>query len=116
MASSLFVSLLARTKLGHGLLSGQYSKPPVKSELIEQVMKEEHKVCVPVCHVTMYVFPCAMLTCMCPCVPCYHVCVPICHVNMYVSPCAMLPCMWVDFDQQWEFTVLAKGCCQFSEL
>nr|XP_054335420.1 ubiquitin carboxyl-terminal hydrolase 13 isoform X3 [Pongo pygmaeus] len=31
------------TKLGHGLLSGQYSKPPVKSELIEQVMKEEHK-------------------------------------------------------------------------
>uniref|UniRef100_A0A2K5D6T3 Ubiquitin carboxyl-terminal hydrolase 13 n=1 Tax=Aotus nancymaae TaxID=37293 RepID=A0A2K5D6T3_AOTNA len=34
---------LARTKLGHGLLSGQYSKPPVKSELIEQVMKEEHK-------------------------------------------------------------------------
>ncbi|KAK2496028.1 hypothetical protein MC885_009231, partial [Smutsia gigantea] len=32
------------TKLGHGLLSGQYSKPPVKSELIEQVMKEENKV------------------------------------------------------------------------
>ncbi|XP_077204433.1 ubiquitin carboxyl-terminal hydrolase 13 isoform X2 [Paroedura picta] len=30
-------------KLGHGLLSGQYSKPPVKAELIEQVMKEEHK-------------------------------------------------------------------------
>ncbi|KAK1168598.1 ubiquitin carboxyl-terminal hydrolase 13-like isoform X1 [Acipenser oxyrinchus oxyrinchus] len=30
-------------KMGHGLLSGQYSKPPVKSELIEQVMKEEHK-------------------------------------------------------------------------
>ncbi|MGH0121219.1 UNVERIFIED_CONTAM: hypothetical protein FKN15_071559 [Acipenser sinensis] len=30
-------------KLGHGLLSGQYSKPPVKSELIEQVIKEEHK-------------------------------------------------------------------------
>ncbi|XP_026522936.1 ubiquitin carboxyl-terminal hydrolase 13 [Notechis scutatus] len=30
-------------KLGHGLLSGQYSKPPVKSELIEQVMKEQHK-------------------------------------------------------------------------
>ncbi|NXN58345.1 UBP13 hydrolase, partial [Rynchops niger] len=30
-------------KLGHGLLSGQYSKPPMKSELIEQVMKEEHK-------------------------------------------------------------------------
>ncbi|KAM9007399.1 ubiquitin carboxyl-terminal hydrolase 13 isoform 2-T2 [Ara ararauna] len=29
-------------KLGHGLLSGQYSKPPMKSELIEQVMKE-HK-------------------------------------------------------------------------
>lgn len=55
MASSLFVSLLSRTKLGHGLLSGQYSKPPVKSELIEQVMKEEHKVCVPVCHVAMYV-------------------------------------------------------------
>uniref|UniRef100_A0A8B9TNV7 Ubiquitin carboxyl-terminal hydrolase n=1 Tax=Anas platyrhynchos TaxID=8839 RepID=A0A8B9TNV7_ANAPL len=32
-----------RAKLGHGLLSGQYSKPPMKSELIEQVMKEEHK-------------------------------------------------------------------------
>ncbi|CAG08062.1 unnamed protein product, partial [Tetraodon nigroviridis] len=31
-------------KLGHGLLSGQYSKPPMKSELIEQVMNEEHKV------------------------------------------------------------------------
>ncbi|TWW57978.1 Ubiquitin carboxyl-terminal hydrolase 13 [Takifugu flavidus] len=30
-------------KLGHGLLSGQYSKPPMKSELIEQVMNEEHK-------------------------------------------------------------------------
>ncbi|KAM5165142.1 ubiquitin carboxyl-terminal hydrolase 13 [Mantella aurantiaca] len=30
-------------KLGYGLLSGQYSKPPVKCELIEQVMKEEHK-------------------------------------------------------------------------
>ncbi|NXF02087.1 UBP13 hydrolase, partial [Smithornis capensis] len=30
-------------KLGHGLLSGQYSKPPMKAELIEQVMKEEHK-------------------------------------------------------------------------
>ncbi|XP_007422845.1 ubiquitin carboxyl-terminal hydrolase 13 isoform X2 [Python bivittatus] len=30
-------------KLGHGLLSGQYSKPPGKSELIEQVMKEQHK-------------------------------------------------------------------------
>uniref|UniRef100_A0A8C2CZP2 Ubiquitin carboxyl-terminal hydrolase n=1 Tax=Cyprinus carpio TaxID=7962 RepID=A0A8C2CZP2_CYPCA len=30
-------------KLGHGLLSGQYSKPPMKSELIEQVMKEEYK-------------------------------------------------------------------------
>ncbi|KAH0624178.1 hypothetical protein JD844_007660 [Phrynosoma platyrhinos] len=30
-------------KLGHGLLSGQYSKPPTKSELIEQVMKEEQK-------------------------------------------------------------------------
>ncbi|KAG7456899.1 hypothetical protein MATL_G00240820 [Megalops atlanticus] len=30
-------------KLGHALLSGQYSKPPVKSELIEQVMKEERK-------------------------------------------------------------------------
>ncbi|XP_051779905.1 ubiquitin carboxyl-terminal hydrolase 13 isoform X2 [Erpetoichthys calabaricus] len=30
-------------KLGQGLLSGQYSKPPVKSELIEQVMKEEYK-------------------------------------------------------------------------
>lgn len=33
-----------RAKLGHGLLSGQYSKPPMKSELIEQVMNEEHKV------------------------------------------------------------------------
>lgn len=33
-----------RAKLGHGLLSGQYSKPPMKSELIEQVMKEEYKV------------------------------------------------------------------------
>lgn len=53
VASLLFVSLLARTKLGHGLLSGQYSKPPVKSELIEQVMKEEHKVCIAVCHVDM---------------------------------------------------------------
>ncbi|XP_056459207.1 ubiquitin carboxyl-terminal hydrolase 13 isoform X1 [Gadus chalcogrammus] len=31
-------------KLGYGLLSGQFSKPPMKSELIEQVMKEEHKV------------------------------------------------------------------------
>ncbi|KAG1940958.1 ubiquitin carboxyl-terminal hydrolase 13 isoform X1 [Pimephales promelas] len=30
-------------KFGHGLLSGQYSKPPIKSELIEQVMKEEYK-------------------------------------------------------------------------
>uniref|UniRef100_A0A9J7XM12 Ubiquitin carboxyl-terminal hydrolase n=1 Tax=Cyprinus carpio carpio TaxID=630221 RepID=A0A9J7XM12_CYPCA len=30
-------------KLGHGLLSGQYSKPPMKSELIEQVMKEDYK-------------------------------------------------------------------------
>ncbi|KAK5930794.1 hypothetical protein CgunFtcFv8_027005 [Champsocephalus gunnari] len=30
-------------KLGHGLLSGLYSKPPMKSELIEQVMKEEYK-------------------------------------------------------------------------
>uniref|UniRef100_A0A4W4G6G6 Ubiquitin carboxyl-terminal hydrolase n=1 Tax=Electrophorus electricus TaxID=8005 RepID=A0A4W4G6G6_ELEEL len=30
-------------KLGHGLLSGLYSKPPIKSELIEQVMKEEYK-------------------------------------------------------------------------
>ncbi|OCT80740.1 ubiquitin carboxyl-terminal hydrolase 13 isoform X1 [Xenopus laevis] len=30
-------------KLGHGLLSGLFSKPPMKSELIEQVMKEEHK-------------------------------------------------------------------------
>uniref|UniRef100_A0AAQ4Q4H6 Ubiquitin carboxyl-terminal hydrolase n=1 Tax=Gasterosteus aculeatus aculeatus TaxID=481459 RepID=A0AAQ4Q4H6_GASAC len=30
-------------KLGHGLLSGLYSKPPMKSELIEQVMKEGHK-------------------------------------------------------------------------
>uniref|UniRef100_A0AAQ5XS70 Ubiquitin carboxyl-terminal hydrolase n=1 Tax=Amphiprion ocellaris TaxID=80972 RepID=A0AAQ5XS70_AMPOC len=30
-------------KLGHGLLSGQYAKPPMKSELIEQVMKEEYK-------------------------------------------------------------------------
>lgn len=33
-----------RAKLGHGLLSGQYAKPPLKSELIEQVMNEEHKV------------------------------------------------------------------------
>ncbi|KAI1891586.1 hypothetical protein AGOR_G00145310 [Albula goreensis] len=33
-------------KLGHGLLSGQHSKPPVKSELIEQVMKEERQVLV----------------------------------------------------------------------
>ncbi|XP_061097803.1 ubiquitin carboxyl-terminal hydrolase 13-like isoform X1 [Conger conger] len=31
-------------KVGHALLSGQYSKPPVKSEIIEQVMKEERKV------------------------------------------------------------------------
>lgn len=38
------MSLSTRAKLGHGLLSGQYSKPPVKSELIEQVMKEEYKV------------------------------------------------------------------------
>uniref|UniRef100_A0A8C7LRN1 Ubiquitin carboxyl-terminal hydrolase 13 n=1 Tax=Oncorhynchus mykiss TaxID=8022 RepID=A0A8C7LRN1_ONCMY len=30
-------------KLGHGLLSGLYSKPPMKSELIEQVMREEYK-------------------------------------------------------------------------
>ncbi|XP_072897234.1 ubiquitin carboxyl-terminal hydrolase 13 [Hemitrygon akajei] len=30
-------------KLGHALLSGQYSRPPVKSEVIEQVMKEENK-------------------------------------------------------------------------
>ncbi|CAH2247759.1 ubiquitin carboxyl-terminal hydrolase 13 [Pelobates cultripes] len=30
-------------KLGHALLSGQFSKPPVKCELIEQVMKEEYK-------------------------------------------------------------------------
>ncbi|KAG5276377.1 hypothetical protein AALO_G00131190 [Alosa alosa] len=30
-------------KLGHGLLSGLYAKPPMKSELIEQVMKEEYK-------------------------------------------------------------------------
>uniref|UniRef100_A0A8C5QZ04 Ubiquitin carboxyl-terminal hydrolase n=1 Tax=Leptobrachium leishanense TaxID=445787 RepID=A0A8C5QZ04_9ANUR len=30
-------------KLGHALLSGQFSKPPAKSDLIEQVMKE-HKV------------------------------------------------------------------------
>ncbi|XP_048397533.1 ubiquitin carboxyl-terminal hydrolase 13 [Stegostoma tigrinum] len=30
-------------KLGHGLLSGQYSRPPMKSEVIEQVMKEEYK-------------------------------------------------------------------------
>ncbi|XP_063057989.1 ubiquitin carboxyl-terminal hydrolase 13 [Engraulis encrasicolus] len=30
-------------KLGHGLLSGLYAKPPMKSELIEQVMKEEFK-------------------------------------------------------------------------
>lgn len=38
------VSVYTRAKLGHGLLSGLYSKPPFKSELIEQVMKEEHKV------------------------------------------------------------------------
>uniref|UniRef100_A0A8C4IX08 Ubiquitin carboxyl-terminal hydrolase n=1 Tax=Dicentrarchus labrax TaxID=13489 RepID=A0A8C4IX08_DICLA len=38
-----FLFLSDRAKLGHGLLSGQYSKPPMKSELIEQVMKEEHK-------------------------------------------------------------------------
>ncbi|KAG5851422.1 hypothetical protein ANANG_G00093240 [Anguilla anguilla] len=31
-------------KLGQGLLSGQHSKPPGKSELIEQVMTEERKV------------------------------------------------------------------------
>ncbi|XP_078419983.1 ubiquitin carboxyl-terminal hydrolase 13 isoform X2 [Cetorhinus maximus] len=31
------------TKLGYGLLSGRYSKPPMKSEVIEQVMKEEYK-------------------------------------------------------------------------
>ncbi|KAM8953716.1 ubiquitin carboxyl-terminal hydrolase 13 isoform 2-T2 [Pelodytes ibericus] len=30
-------------KLGYALLSGQFAKPPVKCELIEQVMKEEHK-------------------------------------------------------------------------
>lgn len=36
--------LCDRAKLGHGLLSGQYAKPPMKSELIEQVMKEEYKV------------------------------------------------------------------------
>uniref|UniRef100_A0A8C7NI81 Ubiquitin carboxyl-terminal hydrolase n=1 Tax=Oncorhynchus mykiss TaxID=8022 RepID=A0A8C7NI81_ONCMY len=35
--------LSTRAKLGHGLLSGLYSKPPMKSELIEQVMKEEYK-------------------------------------------------------------------------
>lgn len=40
----LLLFLPARAKLGHGLLSGQYSKPPMKSELIEQVMNEEHKV------------------------------------------------------------------------
>ena len=42
MFMPLFLS--GRAKLGHGLLSGQYSKPPMKSELIEQVMKEEYKV------------------------------------------------------------------------
>uniref|UniRef100_A0A9J7ZBR0 Ubiquitin carboxyl-terminal hydrolase n=1 Tax=Cyprinus carpio carpio TaxID=630221 RepID=A0A9J7ZBR0_CYPCA len=36
-------SYILRAKLGHGLLSGQYSKPPMKSELIEQVMKEDYK-------------------------------------------------------------------------
>ncbi|KAJ6660938.1 hypothetical protein lerEdw1_016958 [Lerista edwardsae] len=36
-------NLILQAKLGHGLLSGQYSKPPTKSELIEQVMKDEHK-------------------------------------------------------------------------
>lgn len=30
-------------KLGHALLSGQYSRPPMKSDVIEQVMKEENK-------------------------------------------------------------------------
>lgn len=47
MFASVFLS--DRAKLGHGLLSGQYSKPPMKSELIEQVMKEEHKVLNGVC-------------------------------------------------------------------
>lgn len=42
MSWTLF--LCDRAKLGHGLLSGQYAKPPMKSELIEQVMKEEHRV------------------------------------------------------------------------
>lgn len=41
---SLPLFLSGRAKLGHGLLSGQYAKPPMKSELIEQVMKEEHRV------------------------------------------------------------------------
>lgn len=41
---SLPLFLCGRAKLGHGLLSGQYAKPPMKSELIEQVMKEEHRV------------------------------------------------------------------------
>uniref|UniRef100_A0A4W3GQM9 Ubiquitin carboxyl-terminal hydrolase n=2 Tax=Callorhinchus milii TaxID=7868 RepID=A0A4W3GQM9_CALMI len=31
------------TKLGHGLLSGHYSKPPVKYDIIEQPMKEAYK-------------------------------------------------------------------------
>lgn len=43
-AEGAAVVCACRAKLGHGLLSGQYSKPPVKSELIEQVMNEEHKV------------------------------------------------------------------------
>lgn len=51
MTSKLVVS---RAKLGHGLLSGQYSKPPMKSELIEQVMKEEHKVFDMVCLVDIW--------------------------------------------------------------
>ncbi|PIO33564.1 hypothetical protein AB205_0099820, partial [Aquarana catesbeiana] len=37
------VEVFTMAKLGYGLLSGQYSKPPAKCEIIEQVMKEEHK-------------------------------------------------------------------------
>lgn len=53
MSFRLFPYLL-RAKLGHGLLSGQYSKPPMKSELIEQVMKEEYKVFDLVCLVDIW--------------------------------------------------------------
>lgn len=53
----MFMTLVLpnRAKLGHGLLSGQYAKPPVKSELIEQVMKEEYKVLNWVCRAPYWV-------------------------------------------------------------